>query len=381
MFLIDLIFGAIKAFFKATDGCFTVMIWILVICLTIYGYVFVFIIFISWYVIKGIIWLVKKIINEQKGNSNKKNINNRVNDNKRVVWDYQKIRKYKVKKRDNYHIEFYVNKKYKFLLNKDKMNYKVLGLENSSEYDVWLVDKEGNEYYFEDDTDSLECYGELFLKLFRYCNNEIRIVISSDKKILYEFVRNGNKILLNGYGDTSIRNMYNRYISFIRDFYEKIDDPTVSDCNSIWKVFDDIGLDSDEFCRIIDKVDNERDINIYEMPYIKELWLLTKELTPIVDKEISLMDKEIRDVFGDGEYHVVREEVMPKNVKKEKKKEKTKKLSWKEEEFEREAKLWGLSEEDKQIAKAEGFTPADFVEAEERMDDILDTDEWEDKKR
>lgn len=381
MFLIDLIFGAIKVFLKATDGCFTIMIWILVIGLTIYGYVFVFIIFISWYVIKGIIWLVKKIINEKKGNSNKKNINNRVNDNKMVVWDYQKIRKYKVKKRDNYHIEFYVNKKYRFLLNKDKMNYKVLGLENSSEYDVWLVDKEGNEYYFEDDTDSLECYGELFLKLFRYCNNEIRIVISSDKKILYEFVRNGNKILLNGYGDTSIRNMYNRYISFIRDFYEKIDDPTVSDCNSIWKVFDDIGLDSDEFCRIIDKVDNERDINIYEMPYIKELWLLAKELTSIVDKEISLMDKEIRDVFGDGEYHVVREEVMPKNVKKEKKKEKTKKLSWKEEEFEREAKLWGLSEEDKQIAKAEGFTPADFVEAEERMDDILDTDEWEDKKR
>ena len=141
------------------------------------------------------------------------------------------------------------------------MNYKVLGLENSSEYDVWLVDKEGNEYYFEDDTDRLESYGELFLKLFRYCNNEIRIVISSDKKILYEFVRNGNKILLNGYGDTSIRNMYNRYISFIRDFYEKIDDPTVSDCNSIWKVFDNIGLDSDEFCRIVDKVDNESDWN------------------------------------------------------------------------------------------------------------------------
>ena len=83
VFLIDLIFGAIKAFFKATEGCFTVMIWILVIGLTIYGYVFVFIIFISWYVIKGIVWLVKKIINEKKGNSNKKNINNRVNDSKR----------------------------------------------------------------------------------------------------------------------------------------------------------------------------------------------------------------------------------------------------------------------------------------------------------
>ena len=87
VFLIDLIFGAIKAFFKATDGCFTVMIWILVICLTIYGYVFVFIIFISWYVIKGIIWIVKRIISEKKGNSNKKNINNRIDDDKKALWN------------------------------------------------------------------------------------------------------------------------------------------------------------------------------------------------------------------------------------------------------------------------------------------------------
>lgn len=50
-----------------------------------------------------------------------------------------------------------------------------------------------------------------------------------------------------------------------------------------------------------------------------------------------------------------------------------------DEEFEREAQLWSLSEEDKRIAKEERMSPADFIEAEERDDDELVTDEWEDE--
>ena len=46
-------------------------------------------------------------------------------------------------------------------------------------------------------------------------------------------------------------------------------------------------------------------------------------------------------------------------------------------EFEREAKLWGLSEEDRRITKEEKMTPAEFIEAEEYDDDELLKDEWE----
>ena len=53
--------------------------------------------------------------------------------------------------------------------------------------------------------------------------------------------------------------------------------------------------------------------------------------------------------------------------------------SWREEQFDREAELWGLSEEDKRIAKEERMTPAEFVEAEEYDDDELILDEWERK--
>ena len=50
-----------------------------------------------------------------------------------------------------------------------------------------------------------------------------------------------------------------------------------------------------------------------------------------------------------------------------------------DEKFENDAKLWSLSETDKRIAKQERMSPADFIEAEERDDDELVTDEWEDE--
>ncbi len=66
-------------------------------------------------------------------------------------------------------------------------------------------------------------------------------------------------------------------------------------------------------------------------------------------------------------YNYYQEEPQPKKAKKT--------LSFKEEEFEKEAELWGLSEEDKRIAKEERMTSAEFIEAEERDDDELFTDE------
>ena len=53
----------------------------------------------------------------------------------------------------------------------------------------------------------------------------------------------------------------------------------------------------------------------------------------------------------------------------------TKKINNKESSFDKEAKLWGLTEEDKRIAKEERLSPADYIEAEERdNDDLIDDD-------
>ena len=46
-----------------------------------------------------------------------------------------------------------------------------------------------------------------------------------------------------------------------------------------------------------------------------------------------------------------------------------------DDEFEKEAKKYNLSKRDKEIAKKERMTPAEYVEAEERDDDNLDYDD------
>ena len=53
----------------------------------------------------------------------------------------------------------------------------------------------------------------------------------------------------------------------------------------------------------------------------------------------------------------------------------TKKINNKESSFDKEAKLWGLTEEDKRIAKEERLSPVDYIEAEERdNDELIDDD-------
>jgi len=43
--------------------------------------------------------------------------------------------------------------------------------------------------------------------------------------------------------------------------------------------------------------------------------------------------------------------------------------------FDKESNLWGLSKEDRQIAKQERMSPADYIESLERDDDNLDSDD------
>jgi hypothetical protein len=114
-------------------------------------------------------------------------------------------------------------------------------------------------------------------------------------------------------------------------------------------------------------------------------WYLIKVVFVLGYYMIKLMISAILQIFqivfnnirGNKVYYNYSES-SPKKEKISKKKEPRK--SYKEEQFDKEAELWGLSEEDKRIAKEERMSPADFIEAEERDDDELITDEWEEDK-
>lgn len=86
-----------------------------------------------------------------------------------------------------------------------------------------------------------------------------------------------------------------------------------------------------------------------------------------------LLSKYIFSTFFDMFNDLARIEAnSPRNIKT-----KIRKDSYKDLKFDNEAKLWGLSEEDKKIAKKERMSPADFIKAEETDDDELIYNEWE----
>ena len=107
-------------------------------------------------------------------------------------------------------------------------------------------------------------------------------------------------------------------------------------------------------------------------------FILIIDMSKLVCYLIIWLFQIIYNIFSKNKIHINFPESSFKktNVKSNK----VVKRNYKDEEFDKEAKLWGLSEEDKRIAKEERMSPADFVEAEERDDDELITDEWEEDK-
>jgi hypothetical protein len=108
------------------------------------------------------------------------------------------------------------------------------------------------------------------------------------------------------------------------------------------------------------------------------IFILMIEITKLFCYFIIWLFQTIYNIFSKKKIHINFPESSFKktNVKSNK----VVKRNYKDEEFDKEAKLWGLSKEDKRIAKEERMSPADFVEAEERDDDELITDEWEEDK-
>lgn len=108
------------------------------------------------------------------------------------------------------------------------------------------------------------------------------------------------------------------------------------------------------------------------------IFTLMIDIAKLVSYFIIWLFQVIYNIFSKKKMHINFPESSFKktNVKSNK----IVKRNYKDEEFDKEAELWGLSEEDKRIAKEERMSPADFIEAEERDDDELITDEWEEDK-
>ena len=311
-----------------------------------------------------------------KNKSNIKQNNNKINNNQIIVNKTNQPNNKNITNSEVY-LKIYIKKKYKELLKQDTINLELLNIKS---YDSpWIIYEEYDEtpyyYVFEANESSSETYGNLLERLYQYCHDDFYATISyDDKNINYKFKSINNNIYLNNKSINDLTNHYESLKHKINTFSDKLYEyfSYIEDEDFYDKVVPNDELDCDSISTLSDKLNNTNNILIYEIPYLEEISTIIDIIEPKIIKEYEIGYKRVMDSLPDIEIIDEQdEELFIKTVKKEKE------LSWEEEEFEREADLWGLSESDRRIAKEERMTPAEFIEAEEYDDDELLKDEWE----
>lgn len=215
------------------------------------------------------------------------------------------------------------------------------------------------------------------VRLYLYDASHFSVSIGYEENdVSYRILVRDKKVTLNG---KDIYTYQDRYLNLKRniiDFNKKIQeyDSYIDDIFSGVVIPHD-SIDLYDFDKLARKLDSTNSMLLFELPYMEEVYELMKIVEPkmryeyerIVAQESHKNNKPL--VFKT--VYVMEDE--DKKVKNKNKSDKKKSLF--SNSFDKEARLWGLSQEDRKRAREEGFSPADYVEAEERDDDELLDDE------
>lgn len=282
------------------------------------------------------------------------------------------------------YLTIYVSNYYaKKILKKDEYNNEVLNhqLFGIESYDCPSMDIYDEEDYYtlticEDDCD---LGGKIALLIMKYTKGKAYCTSGYDEENpKYKYTYQNNKVLVEGYNEFEINTKNKKLIQEFNEISNYLDDYiTLSDYEDSYdKVDDFFGQHNADYYNINNIKENISNNNIVTLEWLfiedylkilrkaKNKFILNESQPLIFTREYTVENNNKKSGFFSTLFNLF----SSNNIEKSK-------LSWEEEQFEKEAKLWGLSESDKRIAKQERMSPADFIEAEERDDDELLTDD------
>lgn len=257
----------------------------------------------------------------------------------------------------------------------NKFNYEMFGIKS---YDCPMVDVYDDEdyYTFTIYEDGDDFGGEVAYKILEYAKADAYCTVGYDENTYkYKYMYKDDSLYVDGYTKDSMEfktlNLASRFTSledYLSEYVILSDDELCEE--KLENIFEEHNADYDGISKIKDLVNNRN--------YFTIEWLFMEDYLKVM--EIAKNKSPIKDtplIFRTEYIEEPKENISIFNILFGDNKQKEKNLSWEDEKFEREANLWGLTEADKKQAKEERMSPADFIEAEERDDDELITDEWE----
>ena len=322
------------------------------------------------FVVALIVSIVKAIFN---GLQNKKVDNNRYNTAKNDTLQNSHVvskkvadsKQEKVKLKETYILAKVEKSAGRTIFRNDEINYEELGIES-------FYCPSSSVYFDEEKYYEIEIYeypndlaGKLLNAMFKKIKEKMTVVIGENSNnIKYRYKYKNGEVIVNELNPSQQKSKNN----MIRKEYDRlkqgIDNRVLmdDDSNALDNELQVYGIESDDFYSVENYL--EDDYLIYE-------WYYVEQILPIV-ASISLEPKY--KPLPNIQITTVEE---PSNNSTFKSNSNKNKKSWKEKEFDKQADLWGLSKEDRRIAKQERMSPADYVEAEEYDDDELLKDDWD----
>lgn len=257
----------------------------------------------------------------------------------------------------------------------NKFNYEMFNIKS---YNCPMVDIYDDEdyYTFTIYEDSIDFGGLVAYKILEYAKGNAYCTVGYEENTYkYKYSYKDDGLYVDGYTKNSMEfktlNLISKFTSledYLSEYVILSDDELCEE--KLENIFESHNADYDSIRKIKDLVNDKNAFTIE--------WLFIEDYLKIM--EIAIKKSPIKDtplIFRTEYIEEPKESVSIFNTLFKSNKPKEKTLSWEDEKFEKEAKLWGLTEADKKRAKEERMSPSDFIEAEERDDDELIIDEWE----
>lgn len=197
--------------------------------------------------------------------------------------------------------------------------------------------------------------------------------IYNHKDITYKFTINNSNCYINNYSYTEIKTKYDRLKNEIINIIDILDDKLIFiEGNYDYKILSENG-DFDDYEELANNLRDNKEISIFELPYMEEATSNLKKLETKINKiYVEQRNQGLHDFYYvESNYDKEDKEQKVKSTKKEAKPKK-KELTEAEKKFKKGADYYGLTKREREICKLENMTPEEFVEAEDSIDPLRD---------
>ena len=195
------------------------------------------------------------------------------------------IEKSNYKEYKNVNIKLYLNKNNKNLTSNDELKTKLLNI-SSDECFLLVVDESDKYLILTDEADTFIYYPKIINKILNYCKDDSYFIIGHDNQKEYKYIFKDDQILLEDYDEQKIKEEYTKLKNSILETTKLITRYTIK-IKSNYNVipYNNHSLEWDDLTKVINKLKSNKLSDITELPYLNEIDSILKSSLPKLKEE------------------------------------------------------------------------------------------------